>query len=150
MTTSPLRPIVSASLRLSSATSMGWLRKEDHTSVARAKAGSDLNLCRADLRSAGAPSSGTTPADGKRSSGGRKRDRPPPWVQGGGLLVERQRHQIQVDLGGHALGVLPEHDPHPLESELGQVDPERMRVIVVGGVEREARVPCGERSGIEA
>jgi hypothetical protein len=59
---------------------------------------------------------------------------PPPRVQRGRLLVQRQRHQIEVDSRRPPSRVVTEHNPQRPESKLGKVDPEHIRIVVVVGV----------------
>src|SRR5918994_7994095 len=100
-------------------------------------------------RSSRAPSSSPAmPPDGRRRGGHRNRTKhtggPPSRVLRGGLLVERQRREPEVDRGRPQARFLAEDDAAGADAELGEVDPEDVGVLVVVGVQEKALVQRGD------
>jgi len=79
------------------------------------------------------------PPGGRRSGGHRERTsragHPEPRIRRGRLPLERHWHHIEVDCIGPGSGFVAEHDAGCADSGPGEVDPERVWVRAVVGVQ---------------
>jgi hypothetical protein len=86
----------------------------------------------------------TAPANARHGGGHPKRPKrpaePAPWILRGRLLVQRHRRQVEMGCRLPGSRVATEHDARGAAAELCEVDPERVRVFVVIGVQRESPV----------
>src|SRR5579883_3382313 len=88
------------------------------------------------------------PPNGRRSGGSSKRTKragdPQPRVLRGGLLLERQRHQIEVDSRCPPCRVAAEHNSRRANAKRGEVHPEDVGVLLIVRVQGKAPVQRGE------
>src|SRR6266511_5698794 len=93
-----------------------------------------------------APVSPVTPSNGDpRHRHSERALDPQPRIRRGRSLLERRQEEIDMDFGYPAAGFAAEYDTGRPETELGQVHPEDVGIIVVIRMERKALVHGGYR-----